>query len=107
MRHTCADVAWTTTCPPKSIASSALKLRPCIPHAFHRATTAGWIAWAFNGGNQGHMLGADAFFARPCASGCPTGASTVAFNLASEPQHEACSFLLCMSPLAIASQHKR
>ncbi|KAL4438192.1 hypothetical protein ABPG77_010553 [Micractinium sp. CCAP 211/92] len=47
-----------------------------------KAITAGWIAWAFNGGNQGHMLGADAFFARPCASGCPTGASTVAFNLA-------------------------
>ncbi|KAL4448482.1 hypothetical protein ABPG75_005701 [Micractinium tetrahymenae] len=28
------------------------------------------------------MLGADALFARPCTSGCPTGVSTVAFNLA-------------------------
>ncbi|PSC67838.1 sorbosone dehydrogenase [Micractinium conductrix] len=46
-----------------------------------RATTTGWAAWAFNQGNEGHMLGADALFLRPCPTCAATGASAPAFNM--------------------------
>lgn len=38
------------------------------------------MAWAYNQGSPGHMVGADALFLRPCAS-CAGGVSTVAFHL--------------------------
>lgn len=44
------------------------------------AKTSGWIAWSYNPGNPGGMIGASAWFARPCPA-CPTGVSTVGFQL--------------------------
>ncbi|KAL4438194.1 hypothetical protein ABPG77_010555 [Micractinium sp. CCAP 211/92] len=46
-----------------------------------KATTSGWLAWSWNPGNLGGMIGGNALFARPCASGCSTGVSTPAFVL--------------------------
>lgn len=57
--------------------------RPASAPSLCRATTSGWIAWSFNPSRSG-MIGGNALFARPCASGCPTGVSTPAFVLGGE-----------------------
>lgn len=46
------------------------------------AATSNWLAWSYNPDWQGHMVGADAYFVRPCAS-CATKSSPVAFNMPS------------------------
>lgn len=45
-----------------------------------RASTNGWIAWNYNANGRASMNDGDAFFARICPT-CPTGVSSVAFNL--------------------------
>lgn len=44
--------------------------------------TTNWLAWSYNPEWQGHMVGADAYFVRPCPT-CATQTSAVAFNMPS------------------------
>lgn len=72
--------ACQTTSDPGFSYSQFYSLEGSILKVGIKATTSGWIAWSFNPSRSG-MIGGNALFARPCASGCPTGVSTPAFVL--------------------------